>query len=122
MERERRSLCASGVRTKREGTVEGKCQVLVWVGVQKSRMEKGFGMSKVHCNLRPKVLEGLGCSKQEEGRGVEERGVPGHTIRHPGICNAVLWEAPKSGDCLSPGAAAAGAKMKGFPVYSVPRE
>lgn len=67
MERERRSLCASGVRTKREGTVEGKCQVLVWVGVQKSRMEKGFGMSKVHCNLRPKVLEGLGCSRRRGG-------------------------------------------------------
>lgn len=45
-----------GLWDKREGRIEGKCQVLEWVGAQKSRMEKGFGTSKVHCNLRPEAL------------------------------------------------------------------
>lgn len=67
----------------------------VWVGAQKSGMEKGFGMSKVCCNLRPKSLRDWGAAGR--GKGAEERGVPGHTSRHPGICSVVLWEAPKSG-------------------------
>lgn len=75
---------------KREATVEGKCQVLEWVGAQKSRMEKSFGPSKVHCNLRPKVLEGLGCSRRRRGprKGVL-LGIPGGTQRCAVQCGSV---------------------------------
>lgn len=103
---EGRSLCVG----KRESIDEGKCQVLEWVGAQKSRMEKSVGPSKVHCNLRPEVLEGLGCSRRREG--AEGRGAPGQTRRHPGICRADLWEAPKPEDCIRHGEAAAEAKMR----------
>lgn len=84
---------------KREDIVEGKYQVLEWVGSQKSRMEKSVVTSKVHCNLRPEVLEGLGFSGKREGSG--GGGAPGHSRRHPGMCSANLWEAPKPEDCSS---------------------
>lgn len=84
---------------------------------KKQEGKKRWYVSKVHCNLRPEVLEGLGCSTRREG--AEERGATGHILRHPGMCSADLWEAPKPEDCFSHGEAAAETKMKGFSVHSV---
>lgn len=67
---------------------------------RKAGWKKSVGTSKVHCNLRP-VLEGLGCSRRREA--AEDRGAPGQTMSHPGICSADLWEAPKPEDCVSHG-------------------
>lgn len=106
-----------------KGAVEGKRQVLEWVGAQ--RAWRGGGgekkptlgkQSKVHFDLKSLRLEGWGGSRR--GR---EGGAPGRASRHPAFTARRWLEAAKRGDTIinNQRATAAGAEMKGFPGQSV---
>ena len=73
-----------------KGAVEGKCQVLEWVGAQRvwrgEKKKKTLGKkSKVHFDLKSLRLEGWGGRRR--GR---EGGAPDRASRHPGIYSEAM--------------------------------